>query len=278
MAVLGSVLIDGVPSGADDAAISVFDIGFQRGYGCFEAMRAYHGAIFRFDEHLTRLALSASKLRLPSPDRTSISEWCLAVAADAGDCVVRVFVSGGIDPKRLGTESRVVVFAESVQPGPPVIRLQTRIAPWHSDGEWYELTGAKALSYGFNLAASVAAQADGFDDALLIGRAGHVLEGPTFSIGWITDGALFTPGLDLGILESITRTTVIEVADRIGMQVKQGVYGMDDVFDADEVIAMSTVREVRPVSRIDEASFPSGGGTEALRDGFAALVEEELGQ
>ena len=59
MAVLGSVLIDGVPSDAKDAAISVFDIGFQRGYGCFEAMRAYDGRVFRLDQHLTRLEMSA---------------------------------------------------------------------------------------------------------------------------------------------------------------------------------------------------------------------------
>ena len=276
MAVLGSVLIDGIPWDADDAAISVFDIGFQRGYGCFEAMRGYDGAVFRLDQHLTRLEMSALKLRLPTPDRDAIADWCLGLAADAGDCVVRVFISGGTDPKRLGTNSRIVVFAESVNPGPAAMDLQTRMAPWHSDGEWFELTGAKALSYGFNLAASAAAQEDGFDDALLVGRDGHVLEGPTFSIGWISDGVLHTPGLTLGILESITRSAVIDVAARIGMDVRQGLYGINEAKRADEVVAMSTVREVRAVGRIDEQAFRPGEGTAALQDGFTALVEEEL--
>jgi len=277
MAVLGSVLIDGVPSDAADAAISVFDIGFQRGYGCFEAMRSYDGQVFRLEQHLTRLEMSALKLRLPTLDRAVIAAWCREVAAEAGDGVVRVFISGGTDPKRLGTDSRTVAFAESANPGPAAMQLQTRTAPWHSDGEWFELTGAKALSYGFNLAASVAAQDDGFDDALLMGRDDHVLEGPTFSIGWINAGILYTPGLTLGILESITRGAVIDVASRIGMEVRQGFYGRDAVLDADEVVAMSTVREVRGVGRVDDQVFSPGEGTAALQAGFTALVNEELG-
>lgn len=276
MAVLGSVLIDGAVVDAEDAAISVFDIGFQRGYGCFEAMRSYDGEVFRLDQHLTRLEMSATKLMLPVPDLDTIADWCRAVAGDAGDSVVRVFISGGSDPKRLGTNSRIVVFAESVNQGPATVRLQTRTAPWHSDGEWFELTGAKALSYGFNLAASVASQADGFDDALLLGRDGHVLEGPTFSIGWISGGVLYTPGLSLGILESITRAAVVDVAARIGMEVRQGFYGIEAVMGADQVVVMSTVREVRAVGCVDDRTFRPGSETAALQSGFSALVEEEL--
>jgi branched-chain amino acid aminotransferase len=271
------VLIDGIPSHADDSAISVFDIGFQRGYGCFEAMRAYQGQVFRLDQHLTRLEMSAMKLRLPTPDRAVIADWCREVAFGTGDSVVRVFVSGGTDPKRLGTDSRTVVYAESANPGPAAMELQTRTAPWHSDGEWFELTGAKALSYGFNLAASVAAQEDGFDDALLLGRDGRVLEGPTFSIGWISEGILHTPGLTLGILESITRSAVIDVAGRIGMDVRQGFYDLGAVLDAQEVVAMSTVREVRAVGLVDDQVFSPGERTAALQAGFTALVDEELG-
>lgn len=276
MAVLGAVLIDGVAVSAEDAAISVFDIGFQRGYGCFEALRSYDGSIFRLGPHLDRLELSATKLRLPTPDRDSIATWCRSVAETAGESVVRVFMSGGTDPRVPGTDSRVVVFAEAVRPDVSAMTVQVRTAPWHTDGDWSELTGAKALSYGFNLAASVAAQGAGFDDALLIGGRGHVLEGPTFSVGWISAGIFHTPGLEIGILESITRSAVIEVANRIGMRVIEGVYEIDDVMSADEVVAMSTVREIIPVVRIDDHEVPAGTGTQHLQKGFTALVDEEL--
>ncbi|MEN8114084.1 MAG: aminotransferase class IV [Actinomycetota bacterium] len=277
MAVIGKVLIDGEPVTPSEAVISVFDIGFQRGYGCFEAMRSYGGSIFRLDAHLDRLAGSSTKLRIPVPDRDSVARWCRTAAEPAGDCVVRVFVSGGVDPTNPGTESRVVVFAEPVPALPDGLVLQTRVAPWHTDGEWFELTGAKALSYGFNLAASVAANDEGFDDALLVGVTGIVLEGPTYSIGWIIDGELHTPGLEIGILESITRRAAIDVAAEIGMTVHEGRYTVADVRLADEVVAMSTTREVLPVTRIDDDEFTPGLATRRLREGFGALVARELG-
>jgi branched-subunit amino acid aminotransferase/4-amino-4-deoxychorismate lyase len=192
--------------------------------------------------------------------------------------VVRAFISGGTDPKKPGTNSRVVVFAESPPPMPDELSLQIRVAPWHTDGEWFELTGAKGLSYGFNLAASIVAAEAGFDDALLTGTTGHVLEGPTFSIGWVTDGVFHTPGTDIGILESITRRAVIDAAGRIGVVVREGIYGVDDVMAADEVVAMSTVREVLPVGRVDDRTYPVGPVTRKLSEAFTALVAEELGR
>ncbi|GMQ85184.1 MAG: branched-chain-amino-acid transaminase [Acidimicrobiia bacterium] len=276
MAVIGRVLIDGESFDAESAAISVLDVGFQRGYGCFEAVRAYDGRLFRLDAHLARLEQSAAKLHLPVPDRTELVTWCTTVAEAAGDSVIRTLVSGGTDPRNLGTNSRTIVIAEAVPPQPSMLSLQSRIAPWHSDGDWFELTGAKALSYGFNLAASVEARSAGYDDALLIGRSGNVLEGPTFSVAWITDGTFHTPSLEMGILESITRRASIEVAQRVGVPVVEGVYGLDDVFKAAEVVALSTVKEVHPVGRIDDRQFVPGQVTAALAAGFSALVAEEL--
>jgi len=278
MAVVGSVLIDGEPFAPEHASISVFDIGFQRGYGCFEAMRSYEGSIFRLDAHLERLARSAAKLHMPEPDREAIGTWCRSAAATAGDGVVRAFISGGTDAKAPGTNSRIVVFAESVPPMPDALALQTGVAPWHTDGEWFELTGAKGLSYGFNLVASLVAVQAGFDDALLIGRRGHVLEGPTFSIGWISNGVFHTPAIEIGILESITRRAVIDAAEGIGMTVREGIYNVEAVMDAEEVVAMSTVREVLPVAKIDLQTYRPGPATSRLKQAFTGLVERELGR
>jgi branched-subunit amino acid aminotransferase/4-amino-4-deoxychorismate lyase len=169
-------------------------------------------------------------------------------------------------------------MAESMPELPDGITLQARVAPWHTDGEWFELTGAKALSYGFNLAATVAANDAGFSDALLVGVTGIVLEGPTYSIGWIVDGELFTPALDIGILESITRRATIDVANELGMRVHEGRYAVADVRRADEVIAMSTTREVLPVTRIDDHGFIPGATTARLQRGFSDLVTRELGR
>lgn len=271
---IGPVLINGKAFDSSEASVSVFDIGFQRGYGCFEAMRSYGGVPFRIDEHLARLEKGAGALRIDLGSLDRLKEWCLAVSA-AGDGVVRVYVTGGTDSSHPGTNNSVVVFMEEVPEIPDAYALDVIEAPWHSDGRTSELTGAKTLSYGPNLAATIGARSRGFDDAALVGRAGIVLEGPTFSLGWVKDGVVFTPSLESHILASVTRNAVLEVARDLGVPLKVGSFHIDELLDSDEAFSLSTVREVSPVVRVGSVEIPAGPVTEALRQGFLDLVASE---
>jgi branched-chain amino acid aminotransferase len=273
---IGDVILDGTAVPAEAAVISVFDIGFQRGYGCFEAMRSYDGRIFRLDEHLRRLAGSAERMGIPLPERADLARWCRDRAEAAGDGVVRLLVSGGTDLATPGFESRVVVFAEQLADLPEILSVQVRPAPWHPDGRSSELTGAKTLSYGPNVAAGMAARREGFDDALLVGRSGAVLEGPTYSVAWVVDGTVNTPALDLGVLPSITRSAALEVAAASSIPVREGSFPLDVVLAADEVLAMSTLREIRPIGRVDGRVFSVGSVTQELMAGFRELVATEI--
>lgn len=270
------VLINGEPVDAASASVSVFDIGFQRGYGCFEAMRSYGGVPFRIDQHLDRLVSSAANLRIGIGPIDRVKRWCLT-AAEPGDGIVRVFVTGGTDMGHPGTDSSIIVFMEPVPQMPAAFALDLIEAPWHSDGRSSELSGAKTLSYGPNLAATVTARSRGFDDAVLIGTAGAVLEGPTFSLGWVKDGTIFTPSLEANILASVTRAAVLEVAAKLGLDVVEGSFVVDELLGADEVFALSTVRQVAPVVRIASTMFERGPITAMLRSGFLDLVEAETG-
>lgn len=271
---IGPVLVNGRPMAAAEAMVSVFDIGFQRGYGCFEAMRTYDGVAFRLGKHLERLEFSAAHLRIALPPRDELEAWCRTTAS-GGNGVLRVFVTGGVDPKRPGTDNAIVMFLEPLPDIPQSVRLDVLDAPWHADGRTSELTGAKTLSYGPNLAATIEARERGFDDAALVGDGGVVLEGPTFSIGWISDGAMCTPALDSHILASITREATIEVADGLGVPVREERFLRPDLMTADEVFVMSTVREVLPVTAVDDVEKRPGPITARLREGFHRLVEQE---
>lgn len=273
---VGDVLVNGHPTRPDEASVSVFDIGFQRGYGCFEAMRAYNGVPFRLRQHLDRLERSARNLLIPIDSIDDVALWCRSVAAP-GEGVVRVFVTGGLDMTNPGQDNAIVVFMQPLPPSPESFGLDLVDAPWHPDGRTSELTGAKTLSYGPNLAATISAKSRGFDDAVLVGASGTVLEGPTFSIGWVTNGVVHTPSLDANILESVTRSVTIEVAGELGLRVIEGSFPVADLVGADEVFIMSTVRQVSPVDRVGATSFESGPVTAELRRGFKTLVSKETG-
>lgn len=268
------VLINGIAVAADEASISVFDIGFQRGYGCFEAMRTYNGVPFRMRQHLERLAKSAANLRIDIGSLDRIASWCQTVA-EPGEGVVRVFVTGGHDVHRPGTDNSIIVFMDPLPLMPEVFSLDVIEAPWHADGRDSELTGAKTLSYGPNLAATIAARSRGFDDAALIGSSGTVLEGPTFSLGWVKDATIYTPSLDANILASVTRAAALEVAESRGIPVQEGRFDISELFGADEVFSLSTVREVGPVVRVGDVEYDIGPVTLMLREGFDELVLTE---
>ncbi|MCP4306734.1 MAG: hypothetical protein GY926_03250 [bacterium] len=274
MNVLGYVLIDGEPVEPGDASISIFDIALLRGFGCFESLRSYGGVAFRRRQHLDRLGRSAEALGIELPDRKSIETW-VADRAQVGNSTIRVVVTGGTDEKGSGEGSRFIVFAEPLPHVDETVTLLPIEAPWHPDGALSELTGAKTLSYGPNVAARFHAKNEGYGDALLVGRSGNVLEGPTNTVAWISDGVFETPSLELGILASVTRQAVLDVADRIGLPVCEGAYPLRRMLEADEVVALSTLREIQPVVRIGDVVKEVGPITRRLSDGLRDLIAEE---
>lgn len=280
MSTFTSVTIDGVEHDPATAAIPVSDIGFIRGYGVFEVIRGIGGRCFRLDQHLDRLATSADMLGIGLPDRASLAAWATQAAATNTDrdAIIRLLVSAGDDA--FDGRARVVVTSELYPTPKTELRLLPVVAPWHSDGASWELLGAKTLSYGNNFGAARAAQLEGFNDALLIGRSGRILEGPTFTIGWVVeeDGRTIyeTPSMSLGILDSITRRLAIDSASDAGLEVREVEVGLDRLDHAIEFFALSTLRDTLSVVAVGDRVFEPGPGTAALRESMQRRTQLEL--
>jgi branched-subunit amino acid aminotransferase/4-amino-4-deoxychorismate lyase len=172
----------------------------------------------------------------------------------------------------LDDPSNVVVFAHTGERSQAPGRLFPVEAPWHAAGVEWDLAGAKMLSYAPNMAATRRARAEGFEDALLVTTENEILEGPTFSVGWVVDGVLETPGLELGILDSITRRVALDIASGLEIPVVQGRWELGRLDVASEVTAWSTVREVQPVEAIGERNWQPGPVTQRLSEEFADRI------
>ena len=270
--------IDGEIVDPSGASIPVTDVGFTRGYGCFEVIRVVGGRCFRLGPHLDRLETSAEKLGIELPERGTIDAWAAHAAGSHDGGVVRIFVSAGDDP--FDGDARIVITSEPFRAADLEITLLPVIAPWHSDGESWELAGAKTLSYANNLGAVRSAKLAGFTDALLVGRSGRVLEGPTFTIGWVVDDggrAVYeTPAISLGILDSITRQLAFDAAHDAGLELREVECTLDRLADATEVFALSTLRENASVTAVGDREFPAGPATAALRHAMEKRAATEM--
>lgn len=261
-----TILINGV---ASPDGVPVTDSSVLRGDGCFEVLKAYKGVPFTLDAHLDRLERSASALAMDLPPRADIARWIETVAAECPECAVRVIVTRGSAVPGEPGEPLVIVFAHAWVGSRGPARLLPVVAPWHAAGVPWDLAGAKVLSYAPNLSATRRAVGEGFDDALLLTVDQLMLEGPTFCVAWVVDGVLETPALDLGILDSITRRVVLDDAARLGIPLVEGRWPLQRLEEASEVMALSTIREVQPISMVGEIAFGEGPVTSDLARVFA---------
>jgi branched-chain amino acid aminotransferase len=234
--------VDGRIVPTSEATIPAADDGLLRGDGVFEVIRLYAGRPFALTEHLDRLERSAAAIELPV-ERAQVEVELDALLVEFGtdDAQLRIVLTRG---------GRRILLTEPLPDRGATVRLQTV-----TYSPSVILTGVKSLSYAANMQATRIAQARGADDALLVTPAGVVLEAPTSTIFWVSpEGALRTPSLSSGILESITRAQIVRA-----LQVEEGEYPVEDVEATREAFLASTVREVQPVAAIDDRELELGG-------------------
>jgi len=232
---------------ADDEAL-------LRGRAAFETIRVYGGEPFKLAEHLERLAGSAERIGLPDVNRIELGELARAALDSAGVPEVVLRLVWTPTPTALALVSTLDDHYGALRErGQRLISLRGVRAeePWL-------LPGVKSTSYAVNMAAEAEAKRRGADDALFVDAAGIVLEGPTTNVWWRRGRTLHTPALDLGILAGVTRATVIELAAGLGYAVEEGHYPLAELASAEEAFTSSSVREVMPVTELDDSPVPPG--------------------
>jgi branched-chain amino acid aminotransferase len=252
--------VNGAIGPTAEARIPITDEGLTRGDGAFEVMRLYGGRPFALGPHLDRLERTCAGVRLAC-DRAVVEAEVAALleATGAVDALLRVVLTRG--GYRLMT-------IEELGERPAAARVATvTYAPTRV------LDGLKTLSYAANMLAGRLAKERGFDEALLVTPHGRVLEGPTWSFFWVRDREVLTPPLEDRILASITRGVVIEVGEA-----REAPCTMDDVAAADEAFIASTLREVTPISAVDDIVLPAAPGpvTERCGELLRARIRAEL--
>ena len=253
--------VDGTVSPTAEAVIPLKDDGLYRGDGAFEVIRLYGGRPFALADHLDRLQRSGAAIQLEF-DRRALEGEIAALLAEHGDGdgQLRLIVTRG--------ERRIA----ATEPLPPHGESLKLAAVTYSPS--VILNGVKSLSYAANMQATRIAQSQGADEAVLVQPDGTVLEPPTSSIFWVSpQGALRTPALEAGVLESITRDRLVKA-----LSVEEGSWPVADLRAAGEAFVASTTREIQPVAAIDGSELAEAPGprTREAQEAFAATLQSEL--
>ena len=257
----GAAYIDGRHMPIAQAAIPITDWGYRRSDVTYDVVGVWEGNFFRLEDHIRRFRSSMRKFRFEpresDEDIKAILNRCVALsglkdAYVAMDCL-RGRPAPGMPYHPVHARNYIAAFAipwvwvmspEVQKRGGHLIIAETlripadSVDPTAKNFHWADLTRGQfeALDRGA-------------DFALLLDSEGNVTEGPGFNVFFVIDDVVLTP--DAGVLEGITRKSVIEICADLGIPAKTGKVPAAEAREADEIFLATTAGGVMPASRID---------------------------
>lgn len=272
----------------DQAKISIMAPGLTFAVLAFEGLRGYWNAerdelfVFRVPEHLDRLAFSNSVIEIDdAPDGALLNDQMLElirICEIREDCYIRIqsYVDEwGAMAARAPVGSSIVCRARG-RVAAFTHGVHFCVSSWRRNEDDASPSRIKAsANYLNSRLAGLEAKRSGFDAAVILNRNGTVSEGPGGCIFLMRDGEWMTPPVTAGILESVTRQTLIEIADDVGPTVIARDVGRTELYLAEEAFYCGTGQEIVPILSFDRK--PVGNGqpgpqTRRLQDHYDAVV------
>ena len=271
----GKLWMNGTMIDQPDAKVHVLTHSLHYGMAVFEGVRAYQTAdnrtaIFRLKEHTERLLGSAKIFQMDVPfDAATLEQAHKDVVKqnNLAEAYIRPLIWVGAE--KLGLSSRdnsinAMVAAwhwgaylgeEGIKNG---IRVKTSSFTHHMTN--VTMCKAKASSnYPVSIMANQEVTRNGYDEAILMDPQGYVCQGAGENLFLVKEGVLHTPDLAGGALDGITRRTIIQFADDLGIKVVERRITRDEFYLADEIFMTGTAAEVTPIREYDDRIIGNGG-------------------
>jgi branched-chain amino acid aminotransferase len=257
----------------DDAKIHVLNPTLHYGWGVFEGIRAYRTpqgtAVFRLTDHVRRLLDSARIYLLDVPyDEAALVAACKEVVRvnAVDECYLRPIVylgygEMGLNPLPSHVEVAIACWPWGRYLGDAALETGCRVAvsSWRRiEANTIPPAGKGTGQYVNSSLAKVTALKAGYDEALLTTPDGKIAEGSGENLFLVKGGRLLTPPTIDGVLEGITRDSVMTLARDLGLEVVERSLTRSDVYLADEAFFTGTAAEVVPIASVDDR--PVGDG------------------
>ena len=275
-----------------DAKVHVLTHTLHYGTGVFEGIRAYATpqgpAVFRLTDHIERLFSSAKILMMDIP--YTVAELVDATketvrSTGLPECYVRPIAYYGYGEMGVNTLSCTVDVAIACWPWGAYLGddamtkgVRLKISSWtRHDHNTMPPAAKTSGNYVNSSLAKVEALKAGYDEGIMLNRAGLVSECTGENLFVSRNGKLITPPLSAGALEGITQNSVSVIARDLGFEVIGGDIARSDLYIADEIFVCGTAAEVSSVNSVDDRTVPCPGPkTVAIAETYGKAVRGEL--
>ena len=285
----GQIWLDGTFCDWEDAKIHILTHTLHYGTGVFEGVRAYETeqgpAIFRLQDHTSRLFKSAELIGMNIPYSQSelMKAQCESVRINKlKNAYIRPLCFYGNEGMGLRADNLKVHASVSSWDWGPYLGedkikngIKVKVSPFPKRAAESMLYKAKATgNYLNSMLALQDALSSGYDEALILDTEDTVNEGSGENFFIVKDGTLITPGLRT-VLDGITRKTIIQLAEDLGISTEEKKIELDEVYNCDEAFFTGTAAEVTPIIQINNESIGNskpGKITSALQENYFKLI------
>ncbi len=280
----GEIWLDGKFVPWPEARLHVLSHALHYASSVFEGERAYGGRIFKLEEHTDRLFESARILDMKIPfTPEEINAACIEALERNGlkDAYVRPIAWRGSEMMGVSAQKTTIHVAIAVWAWPSYFDPEKRMQGIRLDiSEWRrpdpKTAPSKAKAAGLYMICTLsrhAAEAKGFDDALMLDWRGRVAEATGANVFFVNEkGEIHTPVPDC-FLDGITRRTVIDLAKKRGIPVIERPIMPEEMADFEQCFLTGTAAEVTPVSQIGDYTFKVGDITKTLMEDYMETVQ-----
>jgi len=272
-----------------EAKVHVLTHALHYGSGVFEGIRCYKTpagpGVFRLEEHLKRLVRSAKLYYMPVPysiERLYEATFAVIEGNRLNHCYIRPIIfrgygEMGLFPMNAPVEVTIAAWPWGAYLGEEGIArgIRAKVSSIQSLDHTALARAAKATGQYLNsILAKVEVTNSGYDEAIMLTDRGHVAEGSGENIFVVRNGVLMTPPPSDGVLEGITRDSVMLIARAAGIEVQERTMARSDLVIADELFFTGTAAEIVPIREVDDQFIGDPGPiTRLIQERFRAIVE-----
>lgn len=256
----------------NDAKIHILTHGLHYATAVFEGIRCYSTkkgpAIFRLEEHIKRL-VNSCKMYHMTLEYTDIQlrEAIIGIIKinNVEDCYIRPISYYGYGkmgvnplPNKVSTAIAIWSWEDHIKTeGDKGMRAM--VSSWVKiDSRSLPIHAKASANYANSALARVEALKSGVDEAIMLNVSGMVVEGTAENIFIVKDGLLITPPLTSGALDGITRSSVLALAQELGIDHQISDISRDELYYADEIFLTGTAAEIKAIGEIDKMTIANG--------------------
>ena len=286
MSKASQIWINGDFVSANEAQLSVFDLGVSVGLGVFETLMAYRGVLPNFEKHLDRLENSAELVELKLPSREKISEVVAEVLRknhleNSKRARVRITLGAGehvLTAKEVSRSVEDYLIISAVQQSDSAEHAELAelaVVPMLCN-EHAALAGVKSTSYAENILAYRHAAKLGVDEAVMLNTSNHLCECAMANLFLVKDGKVLTPSLASGCLPGVTRQIVIQLCQGNSITCIECDLSENDLRSADEIFITSSAREIQLAKMLGSELSCSGEITQRLSLAYKDYISKKV--